>query len=180
MTIPNALTLLRFCLIPLIVVMIQDKRFDVAFYLFVLAGITDAVDGYIARRFDQKSVIGAYLDPLADKFLIAASFISLLLISALPNWLVVLALFRDLMIVGAVVIAWLMDNPIPIEPILISKMNTALQIGAVSYALAVGAFGPMLPILETPLYMATALLTILSVAAYFVRWFEHMGGGEGT
>jgi cardiolipin synthase (CMP-forming) len=140
MTIPNALTLLRFCLIPLTVVLIQEREFHIAFLVFAIAGLTDALDGFIARRFNQQSELGAYLDPLADKMLVAASFMALFAVQAMPYWLVVLVIFRDIMILGAVAIAWLLNNPIPIEPLLVSKCNTAAQIGAVGFTLAAGSF----------------------------------------
>jgi cardiolipin synthase len=174
MTIPNALTLLRFCLIPLIVVLIQANEFRIAFYVFVIAGLTDAVDGYIARRFSQQSELGAYLDALADKLLIATSFIALFAAAALPYWLVVLVIFRDIMIVGAVAIAWLLNNPIPIEPLLISKCNTAAQIGAVAFTLASGSFFVAPAGSDTAVHSLVALLTVVSVSAYFVKWFRHM------
>lgn len=174
MTIPNALTLLRLCLIPLIVVLIQDRQFSFAFAVFLLAGATDAVDGFIARRFNMQSAVGAYLDALADKSLIAASFIALFAAGALPYWLVVLVIFRDLMIVGAVAIAWLLDNPIPIEPLLISKCNTAAQIGAVAFTLAAGSFLATAPGAHQIVHLVVALLTVVSVGAYFVKWFRHM------
>lgn len=175
MTIANALTLLRLCLIPLIVVMIHENRFALATILFVTAGITDALDGYIARRFDQKTEIGAYLDALADKSLIAASFIALVLVQLVPFWLVVLVIFRDLMIMGAVAIAWLMNNPIPIEPLKVSKANTAAQIVAVATTLAVKGYMIELPDAAlTGLHALVAALTVVSVAAYFARWFAHM------
>lgn len=175
MTIANALTLLRLCLIPLIVVMIHEGRFALATILFVTAGITDALDGYIARRFDQKTEIGAYLDALADKSLIAASFIALVLVQLVPFWLVVLVIFRDLMIMGAVAIAWLMNNPIAIEPLKVSKANTAAQIVAIATTLAAKGYMVILPdAVLTGLYGLVAALTVVSVAAYFARWFAHM------
>lgn len=175
MTIANALTLLRLCLIPLIVVMIHEGRFATATVLFVTAGITDALDGYIARRFDQKTEIGAYLDALADKSLIAASFIALVLVHLVPFWLVVLVIFRDLMIMGAVAIAWLMNNPIPIEPLKVSKANTAAQIVAIATTLAAKGYMVVLPdAVLAGLHALVAALTVVSVAAYFARWFAHM------
>jgi cardiolipin synthase len=174
MTIPNALTLLRFCLIPLIVVLIQAGEFRIAFFVFVIAGLTDAVDGYIARRFSQQSELGAYLDALADKLLIATSVIALFAAGALPYWLVVLVIFRDIMIVGAVAIAWLLNNPIPIEPLLISKCNTAAQIGAVAFTLAAGSLFAVPPGSHAYVHGLVALLTVVSVSAYFVKWFRHM------
>ena len=175
MTIANALTLLRLCLIPLIVVMIHEGRFMLATIIFIIAGITDALDGYLARKLDQRTEIGAYLDALADKSLIAASFIALAYAHLVPFWLVVLVIFRDLMIVGAVAIAWLMHNPIPIEPLRISKANTAAQIVAVATTL--GAKGFMVPLPDfafVALHAIVAGLTVASVAAYFARWFAHM------
>lgn len=177
MTLANALTLLRLCLIPLIVVMIHEGRFAPATVVFIIAGVTDALDGIIARRFNQRTEIGAYLDALADKSLIAASFIALAVVKLVPFWLVVLVIFRDLMIVGAVAIAWLMHNPIPIEPLKVSKANTAAQIVAVATTLAVRGF--MIPLPEEvifALYMVVAALTVISVTAYFARWFRHMAG----
>lgn len=175
MTIANALTLLRLCLIPLTVVMIVEGRFDWATLIFVIAGITDALDGYLARKLNQQTAIGAYLDALADKALIAASFIALVSVKMVPFWLVVLVIFRDLMIVGAVVIAWLLDNPIAIEPLKVSKANTAAQIGAVATTLAVAGFAIPLPHMAMlVIYGIVATLTVVSVAAYFARWFRHM------
>lgn len=175
MTIANALTLLRLCLIPIIVVMIHEGRFGAATVVFVTAGITDALDGYLARKLDQRTAIGAYLDALADKSLIAASFIALVYVHMVPFWLVVLVIFRDLMIVGAVAIAWLLHNPIPIEPLKVSKANTAAQIVAVATTLAVKGFDIALPAGTMHLvYGIVAALTVVSVAAYFTRWFAHM------
>ena len=174
MTIPNAITCLRLCLVPLIVVLIHERRFDLAFYTFTVAGLTDAVDGFIARHWNQKSEIGAYLDALADKSLIGATVIALASIGTIPFWLMVLVIFRDLTIVGAVAIAWLMHNPVPIEPIMISKVNTAAQIAMVSTILANGAFGLSWTGTIGALHGLVALLTVASVSAYFVKWFRHM------
>ena len=174
-TIANALTLLRLCLIPVIVVMIHEGRFALATVIFITAGITDALDGYLARKLNQRTEIGAYLDALADKSLIAASFIALVYAHMVPFWLVVLVIFRDLMIMGAVAIAWLMNNPIAIEPLKVSKANTAAQIVAVATTLAVRGF--VIPLPEAAisgLYAVVAALTVVSVTAYFARWFAHM------
>lgn len=175
MTIANALTLLRLCLIPLIVVLIYEGRFDAAFLTFAIAGVTDALDGYLARKLDQRTEIGAYLDALADKSLIAASIIALVTVHLVPFWLVVLVIFRDLMIVGAVAIAWLLQNPIAIDPLKVSKANTAAQIVAVGATLAVKGFAIAIPFPLLPaLHIVVAALTVASVAAYFAVWFRHM------
>lgn len=175
MTIANALTLLRLCLIPLIVVLIHEGRFALATVVFITAGLTDALDGYLARKLNQRTKIGAYLDALADKSLIAASLIALAYVQLVPFWLVVLVVFRDLMIVGAVAIAWLLHNPIAIEPLKVSKANTAAQIVAVAATLAIKGF--MIPFPEAAMsgiYAVVAVLTVISVTAYFMAWFRHM------
>lgn len=175
MTLPNALTFARLCSIPLILLLIHGQRFGLAFVLFVAAGITDALDGWVARRFDMKSEVGAYLDALADKSLIAASLITLQVVGLVPLWLLVLVLFRDALIVGAVGIAWLMNNPIPIDPLRISKANTALQIVLVAATLAIpGVPLPGLNAVMPVLQLMVAALTSVSVAAYFAVWFRHM------
>jgi cardiolipin synthase (CMP-forming) len=175
MTIANAITLLRLCSIPMIVVLIHEGRFAAATWLFIAAGLTDALDGYLARKLNQKSEIGAYLDALADKSLIAASFITLHFAGLIPFWLLVLVLFRDLMIVGAVAIAWLLNNPIPIDPLRISKANTAAQIVLVGVTLGIKGYALMPPEVTLPvLHGVVAALTSLSVAAYFAAWFRHM------
>lgn len=175
LTIANALTLLRLCLIPIIVVMIHEGRFGLATVIFITAGITDALDGYLARKLNQRTEIGAYLDALADKSLIAASFIAMVYAHLVPFWLVVLVIFRDLMIVGAVAIAWLINNPIAIEPLRVSKANTAAQIVTVATLLATRGFTLPVPELAIQgLYAIVAALTVVSVTAYFAQWFRHM------
>ena len=175
MTFATALTILRLLLIPVVVVAIHEGRLDLAFVAFVIAGATDAVDGYIARRFDQQTELGAYLDALADKSLIAASVLALYAVGALPYWLLVLVLFRDLLIVAAVAIAWLMHNPIAIEPIRVSKANTFAQIVLVAVLLGTGGFALALPEpVRLGLFALVAGLTVVSVTAYFARWFRHM------
>lgn len=180
MTLPNALTLARLFSIPLIVVLIHEHRFAAACWLFIAAGITDALDGYLARRLNQHSQIGAYLDALADKSLIAASFITLHFEGLMPFWLLIVVVSRDLMIMGAVAIAWLLDNPIAIAPLRVSKANTAAQIVLVGTTLALAGFALPLPQITLPLlHGLVASLTILSVAAYFTAWFRHMAGEDG-
>jgi cardiolipin synthase (CMP-forming) len=175
MTIANALTLLRLCLIPMIVVLIHEGRLMLATIVFVVAGVTDALDGYLARRLDQRTRIGAYLDALADKSLIAASFIAMFTVQLVPFWLVVLVIFRDVMIMSAVAIAWLLHNPIPIEPLKVSKANTAAQIVAVAVTLGARGFAIEIgPNAFGVIYGIVATLTVISVTAYFAAWFRHM------
>src|SRR5437660_5548225 len=99
-----------------------------AFLLFLAAGVSDAIDGYLAKRFHMKSELGAYLDPLADKALIVSIYVSLGIAGVLPIFLVILVVSRDIMIISAFMLAWLVGKPMPVRPLLVSKANTVAQI----------------------------------------------------
>jgi cardiolipin synthase len=100
----------------------------IAFALFLVAGISDAVDGFLAKRFHMKSELGAYLDPLADKALIVSIYVSLGIVGMVPIFLVILVVSRDIMIISAFMLAWLVGRPMPVRPLLVSKANTVAQI----------------------------------------------------
>ncbi|MEI5663902.1 CDP-alcohol phosphatidyltransferase family protein [Bosea sp. CCNWLW174] len=176
MTLPNLITIARLILVPLVIVMIVNGRWDEAFFLFVTAGVSDAIDGFIAKRFDMKSELGAYLDPLADKALIVSIYITLAIIGIIPVWLVIVVVSRDLMIVTAVILSWLLEKPVTIAPIVVSKLNTAAQLvfaalvlGSKSLEIDVGAIMPAAQIL-------VAALTLASMGAYLALWLRHMAG----
>jgi cardiolipin synthase len=147
----------------------------IAFLLFLAAGVSDAVDGYLAKRFGMTSELGAFLDPLADKVLIVSIYVSLGITGAIPGWLVILVVSRDLMIVGAVMLSWLVGRPVEIKPLTVSKLNTVAQI--VFAGLVLGALGLQFdPGITLPVGMAiVAVLTLLSVAFYVAEWVRHMG-----
>ena len=109
-------------------------------FVFVLAGLSDAVDGWLAKRFDWRSELGAYLDPLADKLLIVSIFIALGVRDELPLWLVIAVVSRDILIVVAVLLSLVLDQPIPIKPLAISKLNTVAQIALAATVLGNDAF----------------------------------------
>lgn len=174
LNIANLLTVLRFCLVPIIIVSIINREWMIAFVIFVTAGVTDAVDGFIARHFDMRTELGAYLDPLADKALLVSIYITLAAIGVVPIWIAVLVVSRDIMIVGAVIISWIMDNPVEINPLKLSKANTLAQITFAAMILSMAAFGAPMPLLERAgLWIVTAL-TLASMAAYLATWFRHM------
>ena len=112
MSIPNLITLARILLVPVVVWAIASGQMLFAFLLFLAAGISDAVDGFLAKRFGMTSELGAYLDPLADKVLIVSIYVSLGITEAIPRWLVILVVSRDFMIVGAVMLSWLVGKPV--------------------------------------------------------------------
>ena len=114
---------------------------DWAFAGFLVAGISDGVDGFVARQFNQRSELGAYLDPMADKLLLVSVFVVLGFMGELPIWLVVAAASRDALIVGAVLLATIMGKPVAMKPLFVSKANTAVQIVLAAVVLAELAFG---------------------------------------
>lgn len=176
MTIPNLITIGRLFLVPLVIVMIVGANWDAAFILFVVAGISDAVDGFLAKRCGMASELGAWLDPVADKALIVSIYITLAVVGAIPVWLVVLVVARDLMIVAAVILSWLLDKPLTIAPIVVSKLNTAAQIAFAALALGSRAFGIELGSLALACELIVALLTLASMTAYLAFWLRHMAG----
>jgi cardiolipin synthase (CMP-forming) len=176
--IPNMLTVVRILLVPITVWSLTHGDYAVAFFVFLVAGLTDGVDGYVARRFKFHSELGAYLDPLADKFLLVSIFVTLAVLKVLPPWMAILVVTRDVLIVGAVMLARLLDKPVEIKPVMISKVNTAAQIGLAVGLLASLAFGE---INHSVLYAANvivAVLTISSGAVYMAMWFKHMADDE--
>ena len=139
LTLPNAITLARLCLVPVVVWLVLRQDFAVAFWLFACAGLSDAVDGWIARR-RGPSALGAVLDPVADKALLVSLYVALAAVRVLPDWLAILVVFRDLVIVGGVLALSFLGHAVAIRPLLISKINTALQILLVALALLQTAY----------------------------------------
>lgn len=180
-TIPNIITLLRLLLVPAVVYALLEGATGWALAGFLVAGISDGVDGWIARRWpSQRSELGAWLDPLADKLLLASVFVMLGLKLEIPLWLVVAAVSRDVLIMGAVLLADLMGRPIAMRPLHVSKANTAAQIVLAATVLTELAFETAFGGLRQLLVVAVGLLTGASAAAYLVAWLRHMSGhGEG-
>ncbi len=168
------LTLLRLILVPVIVYLMATGEKGWAFAAFVLAGITDAADGFLAKRYGLETELGAYLDPVADKLLIVCIFIGLGLDGSLPLWLVVAVVARDVMIVSAVVLSSLLGNPVAIRPLMLSKANTAAQIVLAATVLADEAFGLGAQTLRFMLVWVTGALTVASLASYLSKWLHHM------
>lgn len=175
-TLPNLITLGRFFLVPFVVYALLTGANTWALAGFMIAGVSDGVDGYIARRFDQRSELGAYLDPLADKLLLVSVFVVLGLKGDLPLWLVVAAVSRDVIIMGAVMLSTVMGNPVEMKPLLVSKANTAAQIVLAALVLAKLALGLDFGLFLDVVTLGTGLLTAASAAAYLVTWLRHMNG----
>lgn len=180
MTIPNLITILRLILVPGVVLAMMQGRWDWAFAGFAVAGASDGVDGFIARRFDQRSRLGGYLDPMADKLLLVSVFVVLGVAGELPLWLVILVVSRDALIVLAVLLSSVMAQPVEMKPLLVSKANTAVQLLLAAFVLGELAFGIDIGAIRPALIILSGLLTVASAAAYLVAWLRHMNDyGEG-
>lgn len=181
LTIPNLITIMRFVLVPAVVLAMLNMRWDWAFAGFLVAGISDGVDGFIARRFNQHSKLGAYLDPMADKVLLVSVFVVMGFIGELPLWLVVTMVSRDALIICAVLLSTVMAHPVEMKPLYVSKANTAAQIVLAAVVLGELALGLHLDPLRPALILLSGVLTVASAAAYLVAWLRHMSGyGEGS
>ncbi len=178
MNLANLVTLARLLAVPLIVWLILAGAHTATFWLFTAAALSDAIDGYVAKRFNQRSGLGALLDPIADKTLIVSVFITLGIAGHLPNWLVIMVVFRDLLIVGGFLLATALAQPINWRPLFVSKLNTALQLGLIAVLLAQLAYGFDTYGAVVVLTYLVAATTILSGGGYLVRWFRGLGGAE--
>ena len=174
LSIPNLITLGRILLVPVVVWAISSGAMWIAFVLFLAAGVSDAVDGFLAKRFGMTTELGAYLDPLADKALIVSIYVTLGISNVIPHWLVILVVSRDIMIVGGVMLSWLVGSPIMVKPLLVSKLNTVAQIAFACVVLGSLGFGIEAQSLTEVLMGLVAALTLLSVAAYVAEWIRHM------
>ncbi len=169
LSLPNIITLGRLCAVPMAVWMVLHGLFLSAFWLFAAAGVSDALDGYLARRMGT-SRLGALLDPAADKALLVSMYVTLSVVQAVPDWLAILVVFRDIVIVGGLLVLWITDHDVPIRPLRISKVNTVLQIVLIGTALlAMGhapGLGPLPATIVAGLVWAVAASTFASGAAY--------------
>ncbi len=167
-TLPNVVTFGRLCAVPLAFWMVLEHRLDLAFFLFVGAGISDAVDGRLARRYGGNA-LGAILDPVADKALLVTMYVTLAVVNVLPDLLAILVVFRDVMIVGGVILLGVLGHKISIRPLFVSKLNTTLQIVLVATALFLAGFALVVPYVVTALIWCVAISTLASGGAYFWR-----------
>jgi cardiolipin synthase (CMP-forming) len=174
LSIPNIITLARIILVPVVVWAIASNQMEIAFAVFVVAGVSDAVDGFLAKRFNMTSELGALLDPLADKALLVSIFVALGIWGAVPRWIVILVVSRDFMIVAAVIVSWLFDKPVPMKPSMVSKLNTVAQVAFAALVLAALAFDfPRHPY-DLILMVFVTVFTLVSVSLYLVEWVRHM------
>jgi cardiolipin synthase len=172
--VPNLITLARMLMTPVAVLMIVSQRYLPAFLTFVFAGVSDAIDGFIARHFNLRTELGAYLDPLADKGLLISIYVTLAIYGELPAWVAIVVVSRDVMILMAIVVSWLLDKPVEIRPVWVSKLNTAAQIGLAGFALGVRAYGADMTLIQAWLEWAVGATTVASGGVYIAQWLDHM------
>lgn len=178
LNLPNLITLARLFSVPVAIWLIVGGRYGAAFWVFVGAGVSDALDGYIAKRFDRRTPLGALLDPVADKALLVGVYVTLGIADQLPHWLVGLVILRDLLIVAGFVLLRAIAAARQLDPLFISKINTLVQIALVGFVLA--RLG-----LDIEAGPATALLidlatftTALSGLTYLVRCAQILMGSK--
>ncbi len=163
---------------PVVVWLIASGQLRPAFLLFLIAAISDGVDGFLAKRFGMKTELGAYLDPLADKVLIVSIYVTLGITGVIPLWVVILVVSRDFMIVGAIILSWVINRPVKIKPHMVSKVNTGVQIVFACLVLASHGYGFDTEPLLTLVMSLVAVLTLLSVGLYLAEWVRHMNSAE--
>lgn len=178
--IPNFITLGRVISVPIIFWLLVNGHSRAAFFVFLIAGVSDGVDGFLAKRFNWRTELGAYLDPLADKALIVSIYIALAVSHEIPLWLVIAVVSRDILILLAVLLSWVMEKPLRIKPLAVSKLNTAAQLTLATTVLGDEAFGLGLELVRYVLVWITGTLTLLSLVAYLKTWILHMTGYESN
>ena len=168
-TVPNQITLLRLGFLPFFLILIIDERYNWALAVLILAGLTDFVDGLLARRLNQKSEFGAYLDPIADKLLLSSSFLVLAFKHKIVWWVTILIFSRDILLLTVAAVIILVSGYRPFPPSLLGKLTTTLQIALVFTVVAAAAFpAPWMARVSHVLIFAVAGVTVLSGFHYSV------------
>jgi cardiolipin synthase len=179
LTLPNFLTLLRIIAVPVFLILLTSHRYGAATVLFVLAGITDTVDGVLARLTDSKSDLGAALDPLADKLLLVSSFVMFTWLGVVPPWLMILVLTRDVVILTGYLAIYFMSTPMEVAPSLIGKINTCMEMITIMFALGTLARPDMPMAMPNQIsWYATAVTTAISGVHYVysgLLWYQRQG-----
>jgi cardiolipin synthase len=180
LNLPNAITLARLVSVPLAIWLVLGGRYGAAFWIFIAAGLSDAVDGYIAKHFDRRTPLGAVLDPAADKALLTGLSVTLFATGHLPGWLVALMVLRDAMIVLGYIVLRASVGPQRLGPLFVSKINTLIQIALVGFVLARLGVGATPGWGDALLIAAASVTTVLSGLSYLLRWGRIISGAEPT
>ena len=168
--IPNLLTLMRIGMVPWLVVLLQNQQFSLSLIVFVVAGLTDALDGFIAKRFNAQTYLGSLLDPLADKGLLVSSYIMLSVLGLIPFWLMVTVVFRDVIIVGGYLLMVLFFGSVKMQPLIVSKVNTFTQIAYIVFVLLALAMNSDFSAIQPILSYTVLATSVISGLAYVYIW----------
>jgi cardiolipin synthase (CMP-forming) len=179
MNIANLITLARILMVPIAVWSLITGQYVLAFTIFIAAGVSDGVDGFLARRLQIKTELGAYLDPLADKALLVSIYMVLAILELIPVWLAIAVATRDILIVAAVILSRLLEKPVEMKPLMISKANTVAQIAFAGLILGLLALGQRHEILTMMGAIVVAGFTFASGAIYMRDWMIHMTTSAG-
>ena len=167
---PNLITIFRIALVPVLILLLKDQEYAMALVVFAVAGVSDGLDGFIAKRFHCETRLGSILDPLADKTLLVSSYVMLMLLNHLPFWLMLTVAFRDLLIVSGYLVYTSMVGPVQMRPSWLSKLNTFMQIALVMVILGQQAFQLVYAPMVDALIYAVLLTTVASGAHYLWTW----------
>lgn len=181
MSLPNIISIGRLLAVPVAVWLILNGSFGIAFCVFVAAGISDAVDGFLAKRLNAQTELGKVLDPLADKALLVSVYVTLGQAGHIPAWLVILVVFRDVLIVGGIILSHTLGRPVRMKPIVVSKINTVAQIVFAAGVLGAAGIGVEITGLLLPMSYIVAATTLASGGAYLITWARFVassGNGE--
>jgi len=181
---PNLITFARIGLTPVLILFLHERDYASALAVFVLAGVSDALDGWIAKHFRLTTRLGAILDPLADKLLLVSAYVTLMLLGELPFWLVLCVVFRDILIVGGYLVYTTVVGPVRMHPSIFSKFNTLAQIGLVVLLLGQKALHLTYPALTDTMIFVVLATTVVSGVHYIWIWgvmkeVEHVNENGG-
>ena len=177
LSVPNQLTMLRMVVLPFVLISMIYERHEMALWLFVAAAVTDAIDGLVARHFNQKTLLGEFLDPIADKMLLSSCFIVQALIGAIPWWITILVLLRDVTIIATVLVLVLATSVQTFPPNAFGKANTVAQIATMFAVLYRNAWGgtEAVTVVDILIWM-TAATTLLSSVQYALETSRRLQG----
>lgn len=166
---PNLITLARIALVPVLILLLHDQHYAAALLVFLVAGLSDALDGFLAKRLGVQSRLGAILDPAADKLLLVSAYVMLTILGHIPFWLMLTVAFRDILIVGGYIVYTTHAGPVKMRPSVLSKLNTLLQIALVGLILGQEALHQAWPLTDVVVYGVLAS-TVASGAHYLWLW----------
>jgi cardiolipin synthase len=172
-SIANWITLVRIVLIPLFTILLINGAFEQALFVFLAAAVSDALDGFVARMFSQKTTLGSYLDPIADKLMLSTAFITLAVLKQIPGWLTVVVISRDVIIIIGVAVLFLNQMRLDIRPSIISKMTTAFQVLVIVVVLS-SVYFQWPAAAKTGIVYLTLVLTVVSGLHYIYRGLRHL------